>query len=105
MKYAKPTDLLAEMDSHGVYSAKMLGDCEFDTSTVPVESHASIEAQIKARGLGGWMEPDNGAGLITGYKVATALARKFLGDAPGLAFHGRGSSFRADVAALKEAGH
>jgi hypothetical protein len=105
IKYHKPTDLLAELDSHGIYDAQMLDECGFDTSAVPVESHANVAAQIVARGLGGELAPDNGQGLISGYKVAYALAMQFLGDSPGTAYMGRGSSYRADYQALKDAGH
>jgi hypothetical protein len=97
--------LLSDLDSHGIYDAAMLDECEFDTSCVPVESQPQVWAQIQNRGLGGDLTDNKDARLISGYKVATALAREYLGDAPGLAFHGRGSSFRADFAALEKAGH
>jgi hypothetical protein len=103
--YSKPSELLADMDSHSIQNAKMLEECQFDTSMVPTFSMKETEANMKARGLGGWIEGKPEDRLIYGWTTAAALARQFLGNAPGSAFMGRGSSFRADLAALEKAGH
>jgi hypothetical protein len=105
MAYSKPTELLSDLDSHGIYNAAMLEECEFDTSSVPTQSVAEVQRRIEARGLGGHVEGGPDDRLITGHDVATALAREFLGDSPGTFYQGRGSSFRADFEALEKAGH
>lgn len=103
--YHKPTELLDDLDSHGIYNAKMLDDCEFDTDSVPTFTIEETSERIRARGLGGQVEGYPEDRLIYGWTTATALAKVFCGDAPGLQFQGRGSSFRADLEALREAGH
>jgi hypothetical protein len=102
MRYAKPTDLLSDMDSHGIYDAAMLGECEFDTSSVPTFTPEQTQINIEERGLGGTFEPTS-ARSIYGWTTARALAVTFAGRAPGDAFNGRGSSFRANLRALKDA--
>lgn len=105
MKYPTPSSFLEELDSHGIYGVGMLDECQFDTSMIPTYSMDETAAAIEQRGLGGRLEGDPNDRLFYGWTAATALAQAFLGRTPGNAFMGRGSSFRADLKALKEAGH
>jgi hypothetical protein len=95
--------VLEQMDSHGIYAESILDPLPAHLrAVVPTHTETEVIAQIKARGLGGSVDKTDEM-LVSGYMAATALAQAILGDAPGLAFHGRGSSFRADLAALKQA--
>lgn len=105
MPFTKPTELLDAMDSHGIYAAAMLDECTFDTSRIPQFTRKQTARQIGERGLGGELTPGPDDDLfLYGWTTASALAIALLGDSPGSSFHGRGSSFRADLKALKEAG-
>lgn len=101
----KPSEFLSQMEGHGIYDAKMLSDLDEQyRGCVPTFTHKQTIAAIAARGLGGELAPDNGAKLIYGYSTASALANALLPDAPSNHLFGRGSGFRADLAALEEAG-
>jgi hypothetical protein len=102
--YAKPSDLLDDLNSHDIVNVQILQQCEFDTSMIPTFTMKQTIASIKRRGLGGHLEGAESDVLIYGWTTARALAVKLLGNAPGDRFHGRGSAFRADKAALREAG-
>lgn len=104
MTYSKPSELLRELDSHGIYNARALDECDFDTDTVPTFTVDETARTIEARGLGGTVSGSDEDRLIYGFSTATALARAFLGESPGLMFQGRGSSFRCDLEALEKAG-
>jgi hypothetical protein len=102
----KPSEFLSEMDGHGIYSAEKLGELDAEyRDAVPTYSHQQTFAAIEARGLGGELAPDNGVKLIYGYTTAAALARLLLDEAPSNSLFGRGSGFRADLAALRAAGY
>lgn len=104
-RYGKPSEFLAELDSHGIYGTSALALCDFDTSMIPVRTAEGVEASIEARGLGGEFEASGSeTGYFSGWQAAATLARDLLGTAPGSRYHGRGSSFRANVAGLREAG-
>jgi hypothetical protein len=104
MKYATPSALLADLDSHGIYGVGILDECDFDTSSIPRFTAEQARAGIEARGLGGWIDPDLGE-CIYGWRTAEALASAFLdGAKPGAFLSGRGSVYRCCVEALKAAG-
>jgi hypothetical protein len=105
MRYEKPSQFLEDLDSHSVYDAKMLDECEFDVSTVPVQTRHGVAQEMNERGLGGWLKEDGVSILFSGWKAADALALKYLGYDPAPMIQGRGSRFRACLSALKEAGH
>jgi hypothetical protein len=102
-RFTKPSELLDELDSHGIYGVAILADCDFDTSTIPTYTPAQQRSAIERRGLGGFVE-DHGERTITGWVTAEALAKKFTGGGAPLFLHGRGSIFRACVERLKAAG-
>lgn len=115
--------LQIKIGSHTVYSAKKLEELEemglgvrftknhvvFSSPITPaplsmqLDTHAEVEASIKARGLGGTLEPDNGELLFTGYVLSGMLCWWLLGSDPGDRFFGRGSAHRASIAAMVEA--
>jgi hypothetical protein len=105
----KPSDWLDLVDSHGIYDADMLGELdERYRDAVPLHTHAETVAAIERRGLGGELEPvtPEHDELFYGYQAASALAALCLdGRIPGDRFSGRGSAFRANYSALKEAGY
>ena len=104
-RYAKPSEFLADLESHGIYGTSIFDLCYFDTTEIPVRTAEQTTAGVNARGLGGEFEPsEDEDGYFTGWQAAAALAREYLGAAPGSRYHGRGSSFRANVAGLREAG-
>jgi len=104
-RYSKPSELLADLESHGIYGASLLALCDFDTSLVPVLSAEATAASVNARGLGGEFTPsDDEDGYFTGWAAAAAFARQTLGHVPGSRFHGRGPAFRANLQALAGAG-
>lgn len=102
--YAKPSDLLAVIDSHGIYNVAMLEDCEFDTDTIPTATVERRREEIDARGLGGYTVGDLEDETFTGWGAAEALAEKYLGENPGKQFMGRGRIFNACKSALKADG-
>lgn len=105
MSYAKPTELLADMDSHGIYDAAMLDECEFDTDCVPQFTPERTVRDIERRGLGGQLVAKPASKLIYGWTTAEALATKFLGRDPTPTYiSGRGTRFRHCVQALREGG-
>lgn len=101
--YNKPTELLADIDSHGIYDAKMLERCNFDTSKVPTFTVPQTIKSIKARGLGGELSPAHtkDTRLIYGWTTAEALASSYISFS-STAF-GRGTVFRQCFTALKGA--
>jgi hypothetical protein len=103
----KPSDWLDLVDSHGIYDAEMLGELdERYRGAVPLHTHAEAVHSIEARKLGGELEPETpGMELFYGYQAASALAKLCLDTIPGDMFTGRGSAFRANYSALKEAGY
>lgn len=104
-RYSKPSELLADLHSHGIYGASVLDDCDFDTSMIPTRTAEATAASVNARGLGGEFTPsDTEGGYFTGWQAADALARASFGKTPGSRYHGRGAAFRANVSALTEAG-
>lgn len=103
-KFNKPSELLDYLDSHGIYSANILNQCEFDTDSIPTFTSEQTLATMEARGLGGELD-DTDDRLIYGYTTAQALASKFAGKTPGDMYHGRGSAFRANAQAVKESGN
>lgn len=118
--------LTENVDSHNIYAASMLEQLkelglgvrfvndDRDLGTVSIissptkpqplkfvlQSHAEAEQQIKARGLSGYLKPDTGEQLFTGWLLSSALCLWLMGYDPGATFHGRGSSHRACVDAL-----
>jgi hypothetical protein len=103
--YKQPTAFLIDLDSHGIYDAKMLDECEFDTSGVLTHTPEEIVGMIKARGLGGQLIADPAERLFNGWQAAEALARRFAPDDDRWRhYQGRGSIFRACFAALESAG-
>ena len=102
----KPSEFLNMLDSHGIYPETALD--EFDAeyrACVPLYSHARAAEMIAARGLGGELAEDTGEKLFAGYAAAEALAYEALGRIPpGSRYFGRGSAFRANQAALADAG-
>jgi hypothetical protein len=103
-RYGKPSEFLDTLDGHGIYNATRLQECDFDVSFVPTFSMQQTIDAIKARGLGGNLHGDEDARVIWGYTTSAALAKQYLDHVPSGRLHGRGSGFRADLAALKEAG-
>lgn len=102
--YHKPSELLAEMHSHGIYGVSILGDCAFSTEGVPTFSAAETQSRIVERGLGGEVTPTTDQ-LIYGWTTASALAKRYVGGYPGEnQLSGRGSIFRACAKALTEEG-
>jgi hypothetical protein len=105
-KYERPSELLADMHSHGITNAEILSECSFDTSAIPTFTADETVQKIQDRGLGGELDIEaHSQQLIYGWTTASALARQFLSEDPGAAYMGRGSSFRACVSALEKAGH
>lgn len=103
-RYSTPSEFLSKLDSHGIYDARLLDDCDFDTSAVGTVSLATQAAAMEQRGLGGELHGQMTDRTFTGWSAAASLARHYLGEAPGDAFMGRGSSFRANLKALSEGG-
>lgn len=101
--YRKPTELLEDMDSHGIYDAAMLDECDFEIDSVPVFSKQSTEQAIAGRGLGGSVHGPDDARFIYGWTTAEALAKVILDFSPWQ--QGRGTRFRACVSALREKGY
>lgn len=103
----KLSDWLEQYGSHDVYDAAILDDCPIADAReiVPTQTPRQVAAAMRDRGLGGWMDPDAAAVLVTGYVMAEALGAKALG-APGswTRYQGRGSRFRAVIRDLREAG-
>ena len=101
----KPSEFLEDLDSHGAYDAAILEDLDPELrDCVPQYTPQQMRAQMHKRGLGGVVYEDAPGKLIYGWTTASALARKLLPDEPGRRYHGRGYAFRANLAALKEAG-
>jgi hypothetical protein len=104
-RYSKPSEFLEVIDSHGIYNAEMLKECEFETDTIPRRTVKQTRRDIEHRDLGGSVEGDENDQLFYGWSASEALAARFLGEpTPGARFQGRGSLFRANLEALKEAG-
>src|SRR5206468_2656445 len=103
-KFNKPTELLAQMDGHGIYTAEMLDRCTFDVSMVPTMTVAATREAIAARGLGGELDGEDTEQTVWGYTTAGALADYYTPNGASGKM-GRGSSFRDNVELLKAAGH
>src|SRR5688500_11327285 len=102
MAYSKPSELLREIDSHGIYDAKMLDECTFDTTAVPTFTVEQTARNIERRGLGGSVHGSEDDRLIYGYSTAEGLWRQHgTGGDPAAALQGRGSRFRTYLAALE----
>lgn len=102
--YSKPSELLEDLDSHGIYGVEAFEECEFSTACIPTQTPESMKREIVARGLGGTINLDAGEEMFSGWKAAHALAKEYLGEDPGSRYQGRGSAFRASLQGLKEAG-
>lgn len=100
-------DFLDGLDSHAIYDLDGiwvdLDAIGYDGPKPEGASLAEMRRAIDARGLGGTLlaEGRPGQRLIAGYQLAALVARRLLGEAPGDAFFGRGSAFRANVAAIR----
>ena len=103
----KPSEFLDTLDSHGIYPETALEDLDAEyRACVPLYSYARTAKMIAARGLGGELAEDTGEKLFAGYAAAEALGKKALGKTPpGSRYFGRGSAFRANKAALADAGY
>lgn len=106
----KVSDWLSKLDSHGTYDVKMLDELkEFGISPddIPVAKYTvkEVAAQIQARGLGGEVWGEEEDRLVNGWELASALALHLVGSAPGDMMQGRGSSFRMNLEAIRNAGY
>ena len=92
------------ISSHGIYTASELAqDFREQTGIEPCWPTHTVEdarAAIDARGLDGHV--DDGPDVAYGYEIAAALEHKLAGTHTCDMFHGRGSRFRASVAAIAE---
>lgn len=105
MDKAKLAHFVGTLDGHDIYDhhelamdfAKEVGE----RPLWPVHSAKGAEAQVRHRGLGGWVNTEDPRRLVAyGYEVAEAFAGQFGYSNPGL--KGLGSRFRAAVKSLKE---
>ncbi len=104
MGFSKPTALLSDMDSHDIWDARALVECDFDVSKVPTFTAEETNAKLAELGTGGDFDAGEADQFIYGWTTAEALALTFLGEAPGRLYSGRGASFRANYLALERAG-
>ena len=99
------SDVVADLDSHGIYdAAKVAEDLVAAGYTGPLPegiTHAEMRKAIEDRGLGGWLAPDDGTRHIAGHTVAAMVCSHLTGTQPGSQYFGRGTAYRADLAAIK----
>jgi hypothetical protein len=98
-------------DSHGIYdrnkAVAILQDAGWPAELPQGSTNREMFAAIEGRGLGGELKPEayKGQRLIAGYTIAEFVARHIDGADITLMnqLMGRGSRFRAAVAAIRDA--
>lgn len=123
----KVSDWMGGIDSHTIYDhAALMADLEehtdatvIDGDVVKVGERTAYVPGVTVRDLRrtqGAVETGNPKGayfpeeidpdlkVIAGFSLARALANGLAGHTPGDDFYGRGTAYRANVRALKEAG-
>ncbi len=101
----KASDFLLTLDSHGIYVAGCLAECDgIDPFQVRTHTPEATANKIKSRGLGGRLEVKNTDRLVYGWEVAQDVCAQLLGCDPGAGFGGRGTIFDRCVEALQAAG-
>jgi hypothetical protein len=105
MANAELADWLERLDSHGVYSDKLLDHRPADlAAAVPTETPTGVTAKIVARGLGGFVRADVVGPQFTGYQASLAVAVERLGENPAAGISGRGFIHQICIAALRADG-
>lgn len=102
---ARIADALSQLDAHTIYDRRALNDLAaagVDVNRLSSQTPRQVANAIKARGLGGSIDPNAPDQLYTGHVVSDEVVRQ-LGLLPaGRAFYGRGSAHRANIQQLRD---